>query len=794
MDGYFFIKKNVDQLSIELENKLPIKKTPESRQTCRKFLEEQMRVVYEKYGNKRPKNMPIPIFIEKLNNKSISECIRAYEERSGKKIKNTGMKQPISTPTRRKETGFSGTMDNIGGGGSDFAPIVNGQGEFISATGDMGQKMTFNNGNEQYASTRGRGASQEEIDKVFLERQQEYATRRGGGMFGNGRPPEINFALDGGDTRNTNLRKDANDMSQSLEGFGNLDMNSFGGSNFMGNNAGGMFGTGMMGTSMVTENNMGQMNNSNHMNQSNSMNMNQMNPINMNQMNMNPMNMNQMNMNQMNMNSMNMIPTHGIDLNAKVHQIMNERDKLDVTSPSNSRGHFNPMISPNTINNNMNNMNNNMNNMNNINNMNNNMNNMNNMNYMNNNMNNMNNNMNNMIGNNLNFRQGGDNTTMSMSSNMPPNIPANMMALGAGLPTTIQNMNSSQIQNLINSIKTDSQTFNPQVLQKMNAKDMELMIEQMKKNILGLSEKENVKTNEKDVDKKEILKKILELKKMQIKKQNALNETINKDKSSKKRKQKYDSESDKSEIIQESENDDTESSKSEKQVNKKNNKKTNNKTIIIKSDKYAEPEYYNDYMVQLDKPYKNIKCIELIDYKFPNMSQDIEITNDNNEFTFIFDNDEQSVQLDTGIYNIKNVINTIQEVLDDAEIHLQLKINNNKIIIQHTEKENFGLKNDEHSILRELGFTNETYEDNYKYVGEDEIKNITKMYMFIENISEKDPIGLIDLEKSVTPIKKQFKKPINELKEMIIKFKINKDDDDLVDFNKQPHELNFKLI
>ena len=86
MGDYFFGKNNIEQLCIQLENKLPIKKTAESRRSCRRFLEEQMRVVCDKYGNKRPDKMPIPVFINKLNEKSMGECIKAYEERSGKKI------------------------------------------------------------------------------------------------------------------------------------------------------------------------------------------------------------------------------------------------------------------------------------------------------------------------------------------------------------------------------------------------------------------------------------------------------------------------------------------------------------------------------------------------------------------------------------------------------------------------------------------------------------------------------------------------------------------------------------
>ena len=64
--------------------------------------------------------------------------------------------------------------------------------------------------------------------------------------------------------------------------------------------------------------------------------------------------------------------------------------------------------------------------------------------------------------------------------------------------------------------------------------------------------------------------------------------------------------------------------------------------------------------------------------------------------------------------------------------------------------------------------------------------------MFIENISSNEPIGLIDLNKPKS-VKKEFKKPINELKEIIVKFKASKEDDELVDFYKKPHQFNLKI-
>jgi hypothetical protein len=392
------------------------------------------------------------------------------------------------------------------------------------------------------------------------------------------------------------------------------------------------------------------------------------------------------------------------------------------------------------------------------------------------------NNQNNMYGNGLNFRQGGD-TNVSVMNTQTESLS------GKGLPTDVQNMNSTQIQRLINSMKIETKNLNPQVLQKMDSRQIEEMIEQMKSNIIGPSStgKENIKK----MDRQELFEKIKNLRKVAAEKQKKLNNAKNKMSSN----QILNDSSDESAIIEISED---ESYKSEEKPIKKSTKDkkpelTNkNQIILVKSEQYAEPEFFNDYMVELDKTFKNVKCIEIQNCNFPKLEKEIEITDDNSDFTFSVNNDEQSVQLEHGTFTIKEIINTIQEVLDDADIDLKLSIVNNTINIEHTENDDFSLINNHNSILRELGFTEDIYENESKYISDNEIKNINKIYMFIDNISSDEPIGFIDLNKPKS-IKKEFKKPINELKEIIVKFKVNKDDDKLVDFYKKPHQFNLKI-
>jgi len=388
------------------------------------------------------------------------------------------------------------------------------------------------------------------------------------------------------------------------------------------------------------------------------------------------------------------------------------------------------------------------------------------------------NNQNNMFGNGLNFRQGGDTNVSVMN---------NESLSGKGLPNDIQNMNSSEIQRLINSMKIETTNLNPQVLQKMSSSQLEDMISHMKNNITGSTSE---KSNNKKMDKQELFEKIKSLRKISAEKQKKLN-------SAKERisaNQELIDSSDESAIIEISDEESEEKPQKKPVLKDKkiNNLSNKNQIILIKSDQYAEPEFFNDYMVELDKTFTNVKCIEIQNYNFPKLEKEIEITDDNSDFTFSVNDDEQSVQLENGIFTVKEIINTIQDVLDEADINLKLSIINNKITIKHQENEEFNLINNNGSILRELGFTEDVYENDSSYTSENEIKNINKIYMFIDNISSNEPIGLIDLNKPKS-IKKEFKKPISELKAIIVKFKVSKDDDELVDFYKKPHQFNLKI-
>ena len=89
-----------------------------------------------------------------------------------------------------------------------------------------------------------------------------------------------------------------------------------------------------------------------------------------------------------------------------------------------------------------------------------------------------------------------------------------------------------------------------------------------------------------------------------------------------------------------------------------------------------------------------------------------------------------------------------------------------------------------------MGFTRKSYNGLSRYVSERPID--TRVYMYIDTISKTDPICEIYLLKIPSKIHKIFTKPIEELRELIIKFKNSRTEaDDFYDFKNEPHRMTF---
>ena len=217
------------------------------------------------------------------------------------------------------------------------------------------------------------------------------------------------------------------------------------------------------------------------------------------------------------------------------------------------------------------------------------------------------------------------------------------------------------------------------------------------------------------------------------------------------------------------------------------------KLVSIDASEHAEPEYFNDYMVDLPNDVKNVIGIELLDYKFP--PELCHITKENNKLIIIIDDDEKEIELEPGKYSINEIIEGLQDVFNQYEIKINIDIDNNEHIILSSLETEFSFKNDKNSLTIMLGFTKDHYEDERVYKSENKHSLVSKIYLYIDNISKNEPFGIIDLQnKKNTSIIKKFNQPISVIKEMILKFKRRQTkDDDLINFDNKPHQITFKF-
>ncbi len=803
MNNYFFSKENVEKLTLQLGKLLNIKNTPESKRACRKFVETQMKSVYDKYSDKKPKKMPIPEFLHKLNQKALEDCIRLYEIKTGKKSNNGSINvqrdreiygnrdkllnnRPMHTSGNSRDSELPGMLDTMGSG--NFAPISSlaGPGEFITATGEMGNNMQFtngdsNNGNYDQSMYVDKKNSVDDLERRMMERQNEYQARPmnmnsfGGNMnnmfgsndmmFGNNntmynpnqfnnnqRPPDINFALDGGDTRRTKEREEfmkqitggnQNNNDNNFMGFdGNMGGNGMGfdmmGLGLMGNN----LGQNMMGNSQqnmmgnMQQNMMGNMQQNMmgnpQQNMMGNMQQNMMGNIPQNMMG-NPQqnmigNMQQNIMGNMHQNDFNNDNTkiNETDLKKKLNDMMQDRRMTNVQK----NGKFNPMMSPSMIN------------------------------------------STNNISQSNNLQQMLQNQQMISGNN-------NLNFHKGGLAGFLDNQ--MQINNAKYSVAS-SYGIDLKKIQTMSSKDIEKLLDKIKNNVMIGAEEITNKGSE-NIDKSD-KKKLLDL----LKKAKKLNKNTDElseisEEVNKKKIVKFD----KKTITKKYDNDIDSDEKSEIKQKKA-------KLISIKAEEYTEPEYFNDYMVELPNSLKNITGIEILDYSFP--KELCYINENNNKLIILIDEDEKTIELENGNYSIDEIVDSLQTAFDNENMNLNIDIDDNEHIVLSSTGTEFSFKNSENNSLgRVLGFIHDLYENERVYISEDKHTLVSKIYFYIENISNNEPFGIIDLKnKKTNNLIKKFNQPIKEIKEMILKFKRRQTkEDDLINFYNKPHKLTFKF-
>ena len=688
MEEYFYSDKNINKIAATVEKYIPVKQNEKSRESFRKFIMVNMKSIYQFYAPKKPKNVPTRDFIDRLNKEIIKHCVKIYENKMNnsnkvpsainrdKEIngtKNIGiMKRPIETAKKtKKNDGFEGFESSYIGSSSfaSFEQLGSSDGGYITASGELGNKMHLNS--SEMTLKKG---STDEIERAVLERAGEYDMPNMS-YNGNGarRPPaEINFALDGGDTRGSAQNSNMNTNMQNNYETSNSNNNN-NNNDFMGNSE---FYGGFGNFSNFDGDNM--------------------------QPPMQPPMQQPMQQNmQQKMISM--------DVKQNYEMLMNDRKNIEVP-----KGKFDPTKSPNVLNITNNNSNTSYNNNNNNN-------------------------------NNLNFHQGG----------------------------RVGTMKKEDIKEKINAIREEiAKTYNLNLdkIMKMSAKSLSELINK-------------IKNNDTSVAKYMITQPVIKqpaIKKMpanvKIKKVSFNNNA--------------DSDDEYEQLYA-----DKDTKTDTKPDTKTNNNTKYSKKIVIQSDKYAQPEYFNDYMVELDKKYKNVSYISIEDIQIPTIKNAIN-GDDNNTFKFVLNTEDTiiseplSFEISEGKYTIDEIVNAIQVGFNEMDVKMKIEImKNNKIKIENINNKSFELIPG--GLLKIMGFNADIYKNSTKYISDSAIK--TKLYLYIDTISQTEPFGVIDITKP-QKIHKTINPPIKELSELIIKFK-NKitEDDDLHEFYKEPHKMTFVL-
>jgi len=877
MDKFFFRDKNVAKQVDTLVRQLNIKNNPETKQKCKRLLVKEMQEVYKKYKSRKPEDMKPDKFLDLLNKKSISNCCQIINSRRSSKKPSPdrihdlerqrdedihGRRQNIverrprvpnmrQTNRGQQENGMFSSMPDAGAAG--FAPIPRGNGGFISATGEMGNEMFFGNLNEQM-NNGGRSTSQNELERRMMERQSEYEGRpnqmngmngmgmNGMGMNGmdmrtmgynpnignnNGKPPEINFALDGSDTRgyggpSSNNMKNGmgmNDMNYDMmmSGMGGYDMNMGNMGNFdmnmgnMGNNMGNMgnMNMGNMNMGNMGNMNMGNMGNMGNMNMGNMGNMNMGNMGNMgnnmgNMSNNNDPNMqammlmmqqNGMGGNGMGGNSMNMgnnqnygsNPLSDQELQRKMDEMLRYRDS-GIEIPKG--GNFNPMVSPNINANSGNNI------------MNGNfdtnqllmLQKMSEMNYL------------NSKGRKSNDRlREGKNLAELSNQELEQQIDEVKRTILQSnfnlehLNGDIYSLNSEQLGNLIkkmeNSMNSDADS------------DEDIPKKDKKKR-----KKSKSKRKSKSKDAKEKLHELAS----HLRMHNQKLEDIDIESSPEKIKKvvkgnKYvEIDDDDDQIYIGSKN--AKSPEKKKSMRKVNNsdefvdsdkitpkldnpipvEKSDVKkhTVVIDSSQHSDPDFYSDYFVNLPEEYHNIIGIELVDFDMPKIKNKIEIGEDTNYLAIRMegDNEIKEMDLDEGSYSVKELLSTINYGFEQLEIDLTIDINNqNIVVIKSNTDKNFSIDS-ESTLFRLLGFTDKNYSGSNNYISSKKLSKYQSVKLQVDGIAD-GITGELDSKKQ---IHKYFKEPIDTLDRFVIK--MNNESNEPVDFKRKPHKLTFQIL
>jgi hypothetical protein len=226
--------------------------------------------------------------------------------------------------------------------------------------------------------------------------------------------------------------------------------------------------------------------------------------------------------------------------------------------------------------------------------------------------------------------------------------------------------------------------------------------------------------------------------------------------------------------------------------------------IIVKcNENESNPEYYNDYLVVFKEHYD-----KLIDEKYIKANKIIldkidinlipKITEKNNTFKLLLNGAYIDTSLKEGNYSLNKIIKAINDNLESERIIMEN--NDGFITVSNKDDKPFDINCVDNSIVKLLGFTEEKYTDGSKYTAEKRHAfNEDPIYLYViddvEN-GEKNPFAKINPDGTFKQLIFELKKKDIEL--LVIQFNTkdtnNWDKKDLVNLGEEPHALTFRFV
>jgi hypothetical protein len=813
-------KSNIDTQYESLESKIKFDKTnPKSRSSLRKLLINHMKRVYEKYGKQRPSGVSAVEFLNKLNNMSVNESCKVFREYQQRKKRDRDSElsqsnSQLSTDNRKKNQSHLMTrpksmsvkppssqqndqrlMDYTDGVGGSFAPFSSNhtQAGYITADGRVSRdRMELSDDNSKYMNS---GGNKEQLEREMMIRQSEYEGHKFG--YNNKRPEEPNFRRDGTDSRNDKIFNGGNSVGNSNEMFPSLNDYGVGdGMAFDGFNSG--FNNGGNNNMKTIQQNMMQQMMSNPM----------MMAMMMQSMGLNPNIQNNQPIIDNNLYQTDDFDPDNLNLNERMKYMESSRNSMDreVQKQPNKQLRFDPMESP-TMSPKLNPKN-----ANNIDDM-----------LLLQKYNDM------MSGNWLNFNQGREHDL-------------NLTREGSDYSSNVQQIieEGQLMKKKIDDLKQEVMlnyeqisSFNPVLYPSLTVKQLNKLIKRINERLVipGINDTDESESDKPEndnqisqdtpnpreqqllEDKKKLTKALLTLRS----KLDELQEV----------KQKSEQKSEKNIVsnhkiqLDEETNDDSDheetietimttnesvpfiASPPINKINKIDEESDDSFEVydVVIDSKKEDPEFYGEYVVNLDQTYHNVIGIQLDSYEIPKSKYNIHPMN--NRFYFKINDQEECVAIAKGNYNIESLINGLSFGFKYGGFPIEISLDQqNHVTITNTEQKKFDILCKPDSINRVLGFLRRRYinKNTYRSDNHYNLDENQKLYLFLDSNNSADyPFAEIDLtnnKSTLTPIKKLFDQPISDLSDLFVRFRYSNSDnsdENLCDFD-EPNSLKLKIL